>query len=138
MTKKVIFGISVAVNIILALVLIALIPGAVSELHFEYVEQETIRPDTVREYLEWENYGTVAALARPVRGGAEVGSEYEADFRVGEYAELKFLHEIYSGAGRTDTARACEERMSVLRGELFGYGDVLDEIDKSVADAAVR
>ncbi len=138
MTKKVIFGISVAVNIILALVLIALIPGAVSELHFEYVEQETIRPDTVREYLEWENYGTVAALARPVRGGAEVDPEYEADFRVGEYAELKFLHEIYAGAGRTDTARACEEGMSVLRGELSGYGDVLDEIDKSVADAAVR
>ena len=48
MTKKVVFGISVAVNIILAIVLLALIPGAVSELHFEYVEQETIRPDSIR------------------------------------------------------------------------------------------
>ncbi len=138
MTKKVIFGISVAVNIILALVLVYLIPGTISELHFEYIEQETIRPDSVRKYLEWENYGTVAVLTRSIRGGATVASEDEDNYRVGEYAELRFLKEIYAEAGRTDALQTCEERMSVLRGELDGYGEVLDEIDKSVADAAVR
>ena len=135
MTKKVIFGISVAVNIILALVLVVLVPRAVSELHFEYVEQKTIRPDSVRKYLEWENYGTVAALSRSVRGGATVAPEDEDNFRVGEYAELRFLREIYAKAGNADTVQSCDERLSELRGELSGYADVLDEIDLSVTEA---
>ena len=138
MTKKVIFGISVAVNIILAIVLLALLPGAVSELHFEYVEQETIRPDSIRSYLDRENYGTVAALSRAIRGGATVAQEDEEYYRLGEYAELCFLHEVYAKAGNTDTAGQCEERISAIREELPGYTEVLEEIDKSVADAVIK
>ena len=135
MTKKTILRISIIINIILATVFVVSLPGAMGALVFEYVEQDTIRPDTLRKYLEWENYGTVAALSRPIRGGAEV-SDTDADYyKLGEYAELLFLKEVYERAGNADSAKACEDRISEIRKEMPEYGSVLDKIELSVENA---
>ena len=135
MTKKTILSISIIVNIILATVFAVSLPGAMGELVYEYVEQDTIRPDTIRKYLEWENYGTVAALSRPIRGGAEVADTDADYYKLGEYAELLFLKEVYKRAGNADSAEACEDRISEIRREMPEYGALLDEIDLSVANA---
>ena len=135
MTKKTILSISIIVNIILATVFAVSLPGAMGELVYEYVEQDTIRPDTIRKYLEWENYGTVAALSRPIRGGAEVADTDADYYKLGEYAELLFLKEVYKRAGNADSAEACEDRISEIRREMPEYGAVLDKIDLSVANA---
>lgn len=135
MTKKTILSISIIINIILATVFVVSLPGAMGELVYEYVEQDTIRPDTIRKYLEWENYGTVAALSRPIRGGAEVADTDADYYKLGEYAELLFLKEVYERAGNADSAKACEDRISEIRKEMPEYGAVLDKIDLSVANA---
>ena len=135
MTKKTILSISIIINIILATVFVVSLPGAMGELVYEYVEQDTIRPDTIRKYLEWENYGTVAALSRPIRGGAEVAATDADYYKLGEYAELLFLKEVYERAGNADSAKACEDRISEIRKEMPEYGAVLDKIDLSVANA---
>lgn len=135
MTKKTILRISIIINIILAIVFVVSLPGAMGELVYEYVEQDTIRPDTIRKYLEWENYGTVAALSRPIRGGAEVADTDADYYKLGEYAELLFLKEVYERAGNADSAKACEDRISEIRKEMPEYGAVLDKIDLSVANA---
>lgn len=135
MTKKTILSISIIINIILAIVFVVSLPGAMGELVYEYVEQDTIRPDTIRKYLEWENYGTVAALSRPIRGGAEVADTDADYYKLGEYAELLFLKEVYERAGNADSAKACEDRISEIRKEMPEYGAVLDKIDLSVANA---
>lgn len=135
MTKKTILSISIIINIILATVFAVSLPGAMGELVYEYVEQDTIRPDTIRKYLEWENYGTVAALSRPIRGGAEVADTDADYYKLGEYAELLFLKEVYERAGNVDSAEACEDRISEIRREMPEYGALLDKIDLSVANA---
>jgi hypothetical protein len=135
MTKKTILRISIIINIILATVFVVSLPGAMGELVFEYVEQDTIRPDTLRKNLERENYGTVAALSRPIRGGAEVADTDADYYKLGEYAELLFLKEVYERAGNADSAKACEDRISEIRKEMPEYGAVLDKIDLSVANA---
>ena len=135
MTKKTILRISIIINIILAIVFVVSLPGAMGELVYEYVEQDTTRPDTIRKYLEWENYGTVAALSRPIRGGAEVADTDADYYKLGEYAELLFLKEVYERAGNADSAEACEDRISEIRREMPEYGALLDKIDPSVANA---
>ena len=87
MNKKTVFVISLAVNIILAFVLMFAVSGAIDELQFNFVEEDTTRPDSLRMYLDMENYGTAASLSHPIRGGAEVASEDEDYFRLGEYGE---------------------------------------------------
>ena len=72
---NVLLGISVAVNIILAIVFLAVGGKAVDELKFSYVEVDTITPDTIRSNLERENYGVAACLSHPIRGGAKVADE---------------------------------------------------------------
>lgn len=135
MNKKAIFIISIAVNILLGLMFITMLPGALSSLQFEYVEQETIRPDSIRNYLEREDYGIAASLSRPIRGGADIAKENEDYYRLGEYAELMFLKEVFAKAGNTDTVRSCEDRISAIRNEMSEYEVILDKIDQSVTNA---
>ena len=52
MTKKVILVLSIVINLVLAWFLIEGVRDARDELVFEYSEQETIRPDSLRMYLE--------------------------------------------------------------------------------------
>ncbi|MBE5870684.1 MAG: hypothetical protein E7294_05445 [Lachnospiraceae bacterium] len=130
--KKVIFRISIVVNLFLAICFAGLCIKAVEALHFEYIEQETILPDTLRKYLERGNYGTVAALSQPIRGGAEV-SEKDADYyKLGEYTDLLFLKEIFEKSENADTVQECENRLEKLKQELSEYQDHLDRMEKSV------
>lgn len=135
MTKKLIFRISIAVNIILAIVFVFTLPKAVESLNFEYVEQDTIRPDTLRAYLERENYGTVAALSRAIRGGAEIDPRDEDYYRLGEYGELLFLKEVYDRAGNLETLKEAEDWMENIRNRMPEYDAVFDKIDQSAANA---
>ena len=135
MIKKVILIVSIVINIILADAFLIITVNAVNELNFAYVEEETIRPDSLRKYLEWENYGTAACLARPVRAGAEIDEEYADYYRLGEYTDLLFLKELFDRAGNTDTVSKCENRIEEIREEMPEYATIFDKMDQSAKDA---
>ncbi|MCR5283536.1 MAG: hypothetical protein K6E18_09215 [Lachnospiraceae bacterium] len=131
MIKKVILILSLVANLVLAIFLIGLLPKAIEELHFSYVERDTILPNTIRNYLDWENYGVAASLSRPIRGGAQVFEEDADYYKLGEYAELLFLSKVFAAAQNTDTAEKCESRMTQIRSEMPSYDTVFDKIDQS-------
>ena len=135
MNKKAAFGISIAVNIILALTFLLAALRAGSELKFCYLEADTIRPDTIRMYLDMENYGTAASLSHPIRGGAVVAAQDRDCFLLGEYADLLFLREIFSEAGNDATVKSCEDRLNEIRAETPDQGSLFDRIEKSVEKA---
>ena len=135
MNKKIIFRISIIVNIILALVLALGAVGAARELHFSYAVKDTIRPETIQSNLERENYGTAASLSHPVRGGAVFDEEYREYYTLGEYADLRFLKEIFEKAGNTDTVQSCDRRMDEIRAGMPEQAGTLDKIDQSVKNA---
>ena len=84
MTKKVVFILSIIINIILGIVLVCNLIGASENLKFEYVEEDTIRPDSLRMYLDMQNYGVAASLSHPIRGGAQIAAEDADYYRLGE------------------------------------------------------
>ena len=133
--KKVVLGISIVVNVILAILFIIVAMGAVNKLKFVYVERDTIRPDSLRMYLERENYGIVASLSHPIRGGAEVAEEDLDYFLLGEYADLLFLKEVFAEAGNDATLQSCEQRLKEIRNEMPEYATLFDKIDWSAKNA---
>ena len=135
MNKKTVFVISLAVNIILAFVLMFAVSGAIDELQFNFVEEDTIRPDSLRMYLDMENYGVAATLSHPIRGGAEIADEYMDYYMLGEYADLLFLKEIFAEAGNTDMLTGCEKRLEEIRLAMPDYGSLFDKIDISAKNA---
>ena len=137
MNKKTILGISIAVNIILALVCIFLISKASEELRFEYAEEGSITPDSLRSYLDRENYGVAASLSHPIRGGAEVSDEDLDYYLLGEYADTLFLKEVFARTGDKDTYDKLENRASEIRNSMPDYTVIFDKIDISL-DNAVR
>ncbi len=84
MSKKAVLFISIVVNVILGIAFLGLAAGAIEELKFNYVEKDTITPDSIRSYLEHENYGVAASLARSIRGGAEIDEDYTDYYMLGE------------------------------------------------------
>ena len=138
MTKKLIYRITLIVNIILAVVFVVTLISAVENLKFEYVEQDTIRPDSLSMYLDMENYGVVASLSHPIRGGAEVAEEYEDYYRLGEYADTLFLKEIFAKAGNEDTLAECEKRLAAIRNEMPDNGKLFDKMDQSAKKAVME
>lgn len=135
MNKKAILAISTAVNIILAVAGLYFLAGAIEELKFEYAEQETIAPDSLRAYLDRENYGIAAALSHPIRGGAEVAEADLDYYLLGEYADSLFLKEVFERTGNTDTAAKLENRASEIRTDMADYTVIFDKIDISLESA---
>ena len=135
MNKKVVLYISIIVNIILAFALLAIGAGAVEELKFNYVEEETITPDSIRQYLNRENYGVAASLAHPIRGGADIKEEYMDYYMLGEYADLLFLKEVFKEAGNTQTVESFENRLGEIRTEMPDYVSLFDKIELSAKNA---
>jgi len=133
--KKAVLIISIIVNIILALVFIIAAVGASAELKFNYVEDDTIAPDTIRSNLERENYGVAASVSRPIRIGAVVADEYMDYYMLGEYADLLFAKEIYEQAGNTQTLKECTGRLEEIRNKMPDYGSLFDKIDWSAQNA---
>ena len=132
MTKKVILVLSIVINLVLAWFLIEGVRDARDELVFEYSEQETLRPDSLRMYLERENYGVAASLSHPIRGGAEVDDLDLDYYLLGEYADTLFLKKVFETAGNADTAAACERRLAEIREKMPAYSELLDKIEQSV------
>ncbi len=123
------------VNIILFCVFIVLIMGAARELKFNYVEEDTLTPNNLRNYLEWENYGVVADLSRPFRGGAEVAEQYRDYYMLGEYADLLFLKEIFVETQNTETVNTFEKRLEEIRSQMPEYGSIFEKIEWSAKHA---
>ena len=138
MTKKVIFILSIIINIILGIVLVCNLIGASENLKFEYVEEDTIRPDSLRMYLDMQNYGVAASLSPPIRGGAQIAAEDADYYRLGEYADLLFLKAIFDKSGNTDTLKDCETRLAEIREEMPDYGILFDKIEQSAEQAIVE
>ncbi len=135
MNRKIIFRSLTAVNIILGIWLIISVIGAVNELNLQYVEADSHTPRSLVMYLEREEYGVAAGLARPVRGGELITGENEDYYRIGEYAELSFLKEIYVKKGATETVAIYENRLASLRDRLPEYASIFDKIDTSVINS---
>ncbi|MCR4762036.1 MAG: hypothetical protein K5696_00755 [Lachnospiraceae bacterium] len=133
--KTAVFMISIVVNILLALLLLVTGLEAGEKLHFIYVEEDTIRPDGLRSYLERENYGVAASLSHPIRGGAEVADEYLDYYMLGEYADLLFQKEIFAEAGNTGTVNSFENRLEEIRREMPDDVTLFDKIDLSARNA---
>ena len=135
MNKKTVFIISIVVNIILAIVLVAVSAKAAGELEFNYVEEDTITPDTIGSNIERENYGVAAALSHPIRGGAVIDDKYIDRYMLGEYADLLFLKEIFKEAGNEETFAQCEERLAEIRSALPDSSSTFDKMDWSEENA---
>ncbi len=133
--KSKIYAVTIVVNIILGIILIITLPGAISELQSEYSEPEAAWPDTVRMYLEHENYGVAACLARPIRGGAEITGEEADYYRLGEYADLLFLKEVFVKEGNMGSAELFGNRIDKIRKEMPEYTVIFDKIDQSERNA---
>ena len=135
MSKKTVFIISIVLNIILALVFIAAAAGAAEELEFTDVEEGTITPDTISSNLERENYGVAAALSHPIRGGAVVADKYTDQYKLGEYADLLFLKEIFAESGNIQAVNECEEMLDEIRNGMPDYGSTFDKMEWSAVNA---
>ena len=135
MSKKLVFIISIIVNIILALVFVAAAAGAAEELKFNYVEEDTITPDNIRSNLERENYGVAAVLSHPIRGGAKVEYEYMDYYMLGEYADLLFLKKVFEEAGNSQTVKNCDQRLNEIQNKMKGYGSIFDKMEWSAQNA---
>lgn len=133
--KKFVLGISIVVNLILAVIFILVAMGAAKKLRFTYVEKDTIRPDSLRMYLERENYGVAASLSHPIRGGAVVDAEDMDYFLLGEYADLLFLREVFAEAGNEATLQSCDQRLKEIRETIPEYATLFDKIDWSAKNA---
>lgn len=134
-TKTRILIIANIINLILAILFFVAASSAVDELTFAYVEKDTIRPDSLRSYLERENYGVVANLSHPIRGGYEPAEEDLDYFLLGEYADMLFLKEIYAETGKTQTAQDCENRAAQIRAQIPEYAPIFDKIDLSAENS---
>ena len=99
------------------------------------MEEDTITPDTIRSNLERENYGVAASLSHPIRGGAVIEDEYKEYYKLGEYADLLFLKEIFKEAQNTQTAQSCEQRLDEIKNMLPECGDTIDRIEWSAQNA---
>ena len=135
MNKKTVFVISIVVNIILAIVFVVVAAKAADTLHFTYVEEDTIRPDSLRSYLDRENYGVAASLSQPIRGGAEIDSEDLDYYMLGEYADLLFLTEVFKESGDDKTVKNFEQRLKEIRDDMPEYDSLFDKIDWSAQNA---
>ncbi len=134
-TKKPILIIANIINVILAIAFLVVGVQAIEELKFTYVEKDTIRPDSLRSYLERENYGTVATLSHPIRGGYQPAEEDLDYFLLGEYADLLFLKEVFAETGKSQTAQDCETRISEIREQIPENAPIFDKIDLSAKNA---
>jgi hypothetical protein len=133
-SKKIILGILIVLDVILGLVLFAKIGNATEEIAWTY-ERESIGPSTVLKYLDWESYGDVAALARTGRIGAKVKDEDRDLYLLGEYADMLFQEKIFTAKGDADAAKRCAERCADIRATMPGYAVVLDKMDWSIENA---
>ncbi len=135
MSKKIILRISIVVNIILGIFFLMQFKDALEELKFNYEEIDSLHADSVRDYLDREDYGEAAKLARSIRGGKKVAQEDKDFYLLGEYTELLFLKEVFARAGNDKTKDEFEERCADIREKIPDYNAVFDKIDLSVKKA---
>ncbi|MCR4585494.1 MAG: hypothetical protein K5686_07175 [Lachnospiraceae bacterium] len=131
MNKKILFFIILAVDIVLGIIFVFKLAAASEELTDTYVDKGELTSSSLLMYLERENYGTVAVLARPYRVGGAVNEADEDLYRLGEYAELLFTEKINEEAGRPELVQSSVKRREALRDSLGTYKAVLDKMEQS-------
>ena len=87
MIKKIIFGITILLNIILSVVLVFTIIRSENEITSNYDEDALteVADSSVKTELERENFGYVGARTRPWRYGAQGQEGSEDYYKLGEY-----------------------------------------------------
>ena len=136
MIKKVIFGITILLNLILLIVLVLTIMKAVNEatLSFDEDALTEVTDSTVKKELEYGNFGYVGAKTRPWRYGAQGQDGSEDLYKLGEYTDRLFFREFYEAAGDGHSAESSDRRLEELRNELSEYESILDKMDESVVN----
>ncbi len=135
MIKKIVFYLTIMINIFLGIALISCLFEAGEKLKFEYVEQDNIEPESIHDYISREYYGTAAKLSAGIRGGKTPKEEDEDYYRLGEYTDLLFQTEIMKKAGNEATAKKFEEQAAQIRADHPQYNQLFDKIDGSLAEA---
>ena len=130
-----IFGLSVIINIILAIAIIALASDTYNKMQFSLVREKSMGPEVIMSGLDRENYGVVARFARPIRGEAEIYDKDKDLYMIGEYADVLFNKEIFENSGDTDSCKAMADRAARIRSEMPDYSVIFDKIDYSVEHA---
>lgn len=136
--KKLIFLIVLAADIVLGIVFVSKLMAASEELSWAYYESDDVNTSSVLNYLEWEEFGTAAILARSYRIRAKVDEADEELFKLGEYAEMLFYGKIYEASGMQQRAQDCDGRRSEIRKDMAEYAGVLDKMDDSLEKAIER
>ena len=137
MIKKIIFGITILLNIILSVVLVFTIIRSVNEITSNYDEDALteVADSSVKTELERENFGYVGARTRPWRYGAQGQEGSEDYYKLGEYTDRLFFREFYEAAGDRHSVEESDKRLEELRTDLSGYENILDKMDESVKKA---
>lgn len=135
MNKKAILGILVGLDLLLAIVFAATLFQASEAMTWAFYEKKSIRPDDILSYMDRENYGVVAILARSGRVGEKVSAEDEDLYLLGEYADLLFWQKIQETEGNQTAASECTARLAEIRKSLGGYEVLFDKMDQSIVDA---
>ena len=137
MSKRIILGVLVGLDILLVLVFLVKLANVSEELAWVYYERDTMKPDSMLKYLDWESYGAVASMSRAGRIGAKVKDEDRDLYLLGEYADMLYQGKIFEAKGDDEAAKRCAERCVDIRAAIPEYVTVLEKMDRSMENAIV-
>ncbi len=138
MSKKAITWVIVGIDVLLAFFFFHKLIEASEELVRAYYDRGELRASSILSYLDSENYGIAAVLARPGRVGNEANEEDEDLYLLGEYADLLYWEKLYAADGKEEAAKRCSDRRAEIRKLIAEYGAVLDKMDQSIEKAVVK
>lgn len=135
MNKKTVLKIFVVLDVILAIVFVITLFQASEKLTWAFYESKSIMPNSMLNYMDWENYGDVGVMSRSGRVGNKINAEDQDLYLLGEYADLLFWEKIQKADGNHETAAEYDARQKEIRKMLAGYEVVFDKMDQSIASA---
>ena len=138
MSKKVITWIIVGIDVLLAFFFFHELIEVSEKLVWTYYDRGELKASSILSYLDSENYGIAAVLARPGRVGDETNEADEDLYLLGEYADLLYWEKLYAADGKEEAAKRCSDRRAEIRELIAEYGTVMDKMDQSIEKAVVK